>query len=330
MSPNDASGEPVAAPTTTPQLSVQLPSFASDDPGNWQPVLDLARAADAGGIDRVVVSDHVVFGENLEAYGHAELGGIAGGRQPTGPDGHWLEPLTVLTAVAALTSRIRLMTGILQAALRRPIVLAKTAATLDVLSGGRLDLGVGVGWQREEFEAAGLDFDGRGRLLDHTLEVCRAAWRDPRISISSPELTVDGIHAMPKPRQPGGVPVWVSGTVNPHVVKRLARFGRGWIPWGPAAADVATGIAEMRHALADAGHDPTGLQVTGHLRAARDADGHPDLAATMDGVPALVEAGVTDVRLGLRPPKDAGLDTITEWFAEIVAAFRAAAGGGLR
>ena len=71
-----------------------------------------------------------------------------------------------------MTERVRLATGILLAALRRPVVLAKTAATLDVLSGGRLDLGVGVGWQREEYEAAGLDFDRRGRLLDDTLEVC--------------------------------------------------------------------------------------------------------------------------------------------------------------
>ena len=75
-----------------------------------------------------------------------------------------------------MTERIRLGTNILIAALRRPVVLAKEPATLDVLSGGRLDLGVGVGWQREEYEAAGLAFEGRGRLLDHTLEVCRALW----------------------------------------------------------------------------------------------------------------------------------------------------------
>ena len=108
------------------------------------------------------MSDHVVFGERLEEYGRPEIGGQAGGKQPTGPDGHWLEPLTTLSVLAGMTSRIRLGTNILVAALRRPAVLAKSTATLDVLSGGRLDLGVGVGWQREEYEAAGLDFDGRG------------------------------------------------------------------------------------------------------------------------------------------------------------------------
>src|SRR5207249_1852570 len=83
---------------------------------------------------------------------------LEGRRQPTGPDGHWLEPLTVLTAVAAQTTRVRLGTYILLAALRRPVILAKQLATLDVISRGRVDLGVGIGWQREEYEAAGLDF----------------------------------------------------------------------------------------------------------------------------------------------------------------------------
>ena len=123
-----------------------------------------------------MVSDHVVFGEDLGAYGDPAVGGTTGGRQPTGPDGEWLEPLTVLSFVAARTSQIRLGTNILLAALRRPVVLAKTLATLDVLSGGRVDLGVGVGWQREEYDAAGLDFDERGRLLDDTLETCRSLW----------------------------------------------------------------------------------------------------------------------------------------------------------
>src|SRR5437899_9221268 len=153
----------------------------------------------------------------MDAYSRPEVGGQEGGRQPTGPDGHWLEPLTVLTALSSVTSRVRLATGILLAGLRRPVVLAKTAATIDVLSGGRLDLGVGVGWQREEYEAAGLDFEDRGRLLDHTLEVCQTLWREPRAAYDSPELQFEATHMMPKPLQPGGVPIWVSGRINPRV-----------------------------------------------------------------------------------------------------------------
>src|ERR1019366_406471 len=153
----------------SPQLSVMLINFSASDPGSWQPLLDGARAADEAGVDRLAVSDHVVFGENLEAYGDARVGGIEGGRQPTGPDGMWLEPLTLLSVVAGGTSHARLATGILQAALRRPAVLAKAAATLDVLSGGRLDLGVGVGWQREEFTDPGQPFVGRTARLDDTV-----------------------------------------------------------------------------------------------------------------------------------------------------------------
>jgi len=131
---------------TPPQLSIALRTYSAEDPGTWQPVLDRARAADAAGIDRVLVSDHVVLGEHLDAYGRPESGGVVGGKQPTGPDGYWLEALTTLSVVCGMTSRVRLGTNILIAALRRPVVLAKSAATLDVLWGGRLDLGVGIGW----------------------------------------------------------------------------------------------------------------------------------------------------------------------------------------
>ena len=218
--------------TRKPELSLYLGTFTDAPQHDWRATLDLARAMDEAGVDRLVVSDHVVFGENLDAYADPSIGGQAGGRQPTGPDGSWLEPLTVLTAIAATTARIRLGTAILLAALRRPAVLAKQLATLDVLSEGRVDLGVGVGWQREEYEAVGLSFEDRGRLLDHTLEVCQTLWTQQRASYQSAELTFDGIHQMPKPVQPGGVPLWISGTVNNAVARRIARFGSGWIPWG--------------------------------------------------------------------------------------------------
>ena len=161
-----------------PQLSLHLINLAPEGhTAGWGHLLALARACDAAGIDRVNVSDHVVFGEALEEYAKPEVGGREGGKQPTGPDGHWLEPLTTLAVIAGQTSRVRLGTQILLAALRRPVILAKSAATLDVLSGGRLDLGVGVGWQKAEYEAAGLAFERRGKLLDHTLEVVQTLWR---------------------------------------------------------------------------------------------------------------------------------------------------------
>lgn len=310
----------MTADTALPQLSMGLTTFAAEAPADWDWLLDHARLYDRVGVDRLVVSDHVAFGERLEEYGRPEVGGVSGGRQPTGPDGHWLEPMTVLSAVCGATTRVRLGTNILQAALRRPAVLAKSAATLDVLSKGRLDLGVGVGWQREEYEAAGLDFEGRGKLLDHTLAVCRTLWREQRADFADDRLRFAAVHQMPKPVQPGGVPVWVSGTVNRAVARRLARFGSGWIPWGPAAADIREGIAQMRRAVAEFGREDWDIQVVGTIPVRRDEEGRVDHKATFAAVPGIVEAGVTDVRVPWKVAADSG--QAEDELAAFVAAFR--------
>ncbi|MCA9509587.1 MAG: TIGR03619 family F420-dependent LLM class oxidoreductase [Myxococcota bacterium] len=311
----------------TPALSMHLGNFAATDPGvgGFQPLLDRARLLDECGIDRLIVSDHVVYGEDLEAYGNPAVGGIAGGRQPTDSDGLWLEPLTTLAVVAGVTKRARLQTGILIAALRRPVVLAKVASTLDVLSCGRLDLGVGVGWQREEYEAAGLGFEGRGRLLDHTLEVCQLLWREPRAAYAAPELAFEKIHMMPKPVQPGGVPIWVSGRLNKMVLRRIARFGSGWIPWGDDAIEPAKGLALVREALAEAGRDATGFQTTLTLRIHKDASKRVDVARTLEPVAALAAQGITDFQLTQLPvPGDEG--AARDLLGEVVERFRKAVG----
>ena len=306
------------------QLSIVLRTFAAQDPGSWAHVIRQAETLDRAGVDRLAVSDHVVFGEDLDAYGRPEIGGQAGGTQPTGPDGHWLEPITLLSLLAGRTSRIRLATNVLIAALRRPVVLAKTAATLDVLSGGRLDLGVGVGWQREEYEAAGVEFDGRGQALDDTLAICHALWSQTRAEFTSPRLRFERIHMMPKPLQAGGVPIWVSGSVNPRVARRLARYGARWIPWLGPAADLGVEVARMRDALHRAGGEPARLQVVGLLPAQSNHGGGLDIAGTVAGVPALVASGATDVRLSLRGPDDPvqHFDQVSA----VVAEFRAVAG----
>ena len=308
--------------TERPKLSLYLRTFSNRPNQDWGPTLDAARAMDAAGVDRVVVSDHVVFGENLDAYADPSAGGTTGGRQPTGPDGNWLEPLILLTAVAATTTDIRLGTSVLLAALRRPAVLAKQLATMDVLSGGRVDLGVGIGWQREEYDATGLRFERRGRLLDHTLEVCQILWTQQRAAYSSPELTFDGIHQMPKPVQPGGIPIWVSGTVNPAVARRLSRFGNRWIPWGPAIGDLQGAIPAMKQAIAESGGDPSELQVQGSAMLVKGSDGTIDVAASVAAVPQLVADGANDIRFSGSLPADP--DQARELLADLVGAFRKA------
>lgn len=306
-----------------PTLSLQLISFSAADEPDWTTLIEQAVGADEAGVDRLIVSDHIAFGTAMDAYGDPKLGGTEGGRQPTGPDGHWLEPLTLLSVIAGRTRHVRLQTGILLAALRRPAVLAKTAATLDVLSDGRLDLGVGVGWQREEYEVAGLDFDARGRLLDHTLEVCQALWTQQAAGYESDELTFADIHAMPKPAQPGGVPIWVSGRINAPVLRRLARFGAGWIPWGADAIDPVPGIGRIREALATAGRADR-VDVQGSLPVVRSDDGNVDLHRTMAGVAPLVDAGITDFKAFVR--LTGGHDETVDQLTPLVQAFRSAVG----
>lgn len=306
-----------------PRLSIALPtvSDARDGYPTARRVLDVAVLLDESGVDRVVVPDHVAFGESLDDYGNPRLGGIEGGVQPTGPDGIWLEPLVTLSAVAAVTSHVRLGTVVLQAALRRPVVLAKMAATLDVISGGRLDLGVGVGWQQAEYDAAGLRFDQRGRLLDHTLSVCTELWRNRVASYSDNHLTFAGLHQMPKPLQPGGVPLWISGSFRPAVVERVARFGTGWIPWGPAAEQILDTMPRMRDALAGFGRDPATVRVMARLRVRRTQTGAIDAGATFAPVEEMAGAGVTDFRLRLSVPDHR--DQARDLFDTVVQCFRA-------
>jgi probable F420-dependent oxidoreductase len=306
------------------QLSMGIPTFSAEAPATWAHLTDWAQLLEGCGFDRLLVSEHIAFGMNMDAYANPKAGGTEGGRQPTGPDGHWLEPLTVLTYLAARTESIRLGTNILLAALRPAAVLAKTLATMDVLSGGRIDLGVGVGWQREEYDAAGVDFAKRGASLDQTLEVCQRLWRENEVSYASPELNFDRIHQMPKPSQSGGVPVWVSGTVNRAVARRLARFGKGWIPWGPDARDIAAGIGRMRAAVERAGGDPHGFGVTGTLRVKAGADGGPDLAVVAASAASQAAAGVTDLRMTYWPLPEANRERD---ITALVGAVRDATGG---
>lgn len=309
-----------------PELSVFAFILSPTPRDSWEPVFEFVRAADRAGVDRAVMTgEHVVFGENLEAYSDPSNGGRTGGKQLTDPDGYYLDPFIAAATMFATTRTIRLATNVILAPLRRPIVLAKTTTSLDVLSGGRLDLGVGVGWQKEEYIAAGVPFEKRGRLLDHALEVCELLWTERRASYSSPELEFQNIHMMPKPVTPGGVPVWISGNLKPPVVRRLARFGKGWLPWSEAGQDNAVLVEEiklMRELVSKEGRDPSDIQVSGMMPVVYDNAGKPLIGPTMEAVPALVDAGVTEFRI--RFPWSEAPAAAEAAMREWVAAFREA------
>lgn len=266
-------------------LSIGVPNFGGWAGGDWSALVDVARLAEDAGIDRIVVVDHVVMGHHTDAY--------AWGRFPVPPEAPWLEPLTVLTAMATVTSRIRLSTGILIAPLRPAALLAKQVATLDALSGGRVDLGVGVGWQKEEYDAQGLPFADRGLLLEETVAACRALWTDLPASYEGKTVSFTETFCSPQPAQPR-LPVWFGGSLSDRMLRRVVALGDGWIPiMGATADDVRDGAARIAAA--------TGRRIDVQSRASTvvGADGKPDAAATIAGVPDLVAAGVTDVTVNL-------------------------------
>jgi probable F420-dependent oxidoreductase len=267
------------------ELSVGVPNFGGWAGGDWRALLDVARAAEDAGVDRLVVSDHVVMGPDTSAY--------KWGRFPTAPDGPWLEPLTCLTGMAAVTNRVRLGTGILIAPLRPAPVLAKSVATLDVLSGGRVDLGVGVGWQAAEYAALGLDFGDRGRLLEESVGAMRELWTALPASYDSKSVSFTDVYCAPQPAQ-ARLPVWFSGTLNERNFRRVVELGDGWIPiMGATLDDIRDGAARLRAAVGRP------LDIQAPAKPVRPGDGMADPSATMEAVPQLLAAGVTNVNVNI-------------------------------
>jgi len=167
------------------------------------------------------------------------------------------EPLTLLTAIAAQTSRITVGTAVLLPALRHPVAMAHQVATLDRISEGRLVLGVGVAADtpaiRAEFAAAGVPFERRvGRLNDH-LALCRALWSGAEITHHGEFYSVDGITIGPSPHTPGGPPLWMAGSIR-AAQRRVGTRYDGWMPIGPSHS-YAEGLANVRGAATEAGRD---------------------------------------------------------------------------
>jgi probable F420-dependent oxidoreductase len=207
----------------------------------------------------------------------------------------------MMTAAAAVTQRLRVATGILIAPLRPAALLAKQAATLDQLSGGRLDLGVGVGWQREEYEAQGQDFDSRWQQLDDQLTALQTLWREAPATVHTDTVAIERLYSRPFPVQDGGVPLWFGVAPTPRQAERVARFGRGWIPIRTRPSFIRDGVAVFREAFEKAGRDPAELQVRAHAYIDYRADGKADLQTTLDSVGPIVEAGATVVEFEVQP-----------------------------
>jgi probable F420-dependent oxidoreductase len=273
--------------TLLPRLTLGLPIAGQITGDDHRGLVEIAQLADGLGVDALTTSDHVVMGEELDQY--------RWGRFPFDKGVPWIEPLTLLSAIAGATADIRLVTGVLIAPLRPPALLAKTVATLDQLSRGRLDLGVGTGWQSAEYDALGLDFARRAQMLDDTIAACRALWGPSPTTFASETISFESIWCDPKPYRQGGPPVFFSGPLTARNVKRIVTWGDGWVPIMGASIDEARrGIEVLRAALADVGRDPHSLLVRMPVPPTRDDRGALDLGTMTATAGEMRTIGITD------------------------------------
>jgi probable F420-dependent oxidoreductase len=232
------------------KLSVEFPSVAyREGPGA---VARMARAIEQIGYDHIDVFDHVVMGYPI-------AGRPPGPYTPTMPI---LEALMTLSYVAAVTTRVTLGTEVLVLPQRHPTLVAKQVSTLDTLSGGRVRLGVGVGWQQSEYEALGEEFTTRGARMDEAITLLRAWWSEPQVDAAGPHYPVTAMAMEPKPPQARRLPIRIGGMSAP-AYRRVGRLGDGWLASRVTdAASAHTAFEAIRRHAEAAGRDPAtiGLQ----------------------------------------------------------------------
>ena len=256
------------------QLGVVFPQTEiGADPG---PVRDYALAAEAAGYEHLVVYDHVLGADRDRP------GGFTG---PYDQDTLFHEPMVLFGYLAAITQRLELVTGILILPQRQTALVAKQAAEIDVLSGGRLRLGVGVGWNAVEYEALGENFRNRGRRVEEQIALLRALWAEPSVSFEGLHHSVvrAGIKPLPTKRS---IPIWMGGMSDP-VIERVGRLADGWFPQYRQPSELAPGLERVHAAAEAAGRSPSDVGVEGRVV----LGGDPDEAAALAN--EWVEAGVT-------------------------------------
>ena len=251
--------------------------------GDLMKALELIRIAEAKGLDMVSVTDHVVMGKHIENYPYGPF--------PMPLEFPWYEPIALLSAAAALTSRIRLTTGIIIGPLRSAALLAKQIATLDTLSHGRFDLGIGVGWQKDEYIASGLPFEGRFNTMIEQVQAMKALWRDVPARFRGGKLNFEDIYCLPQPKS---MHIMFGVAPSDLNIARIAEHGDGWIPMEQRPEKLAPIIEKLRAAFKARGRDPKTLEVRAVPKPVFKDDA-PDFDATAEAVPALLKAGATQL-----------------------------------
>jgi probable F420-dependent oxidoreductase len=245
-----------------------------------------ARAAEERGFHSVWVGEHVVlFDRYAKEYPYAESGEF-----PVSGEAGMTEPFTTLAWLAGQTSTIRLGTGVTLVPQRNPLYTAKEVANLDWLSGGRFDFGIGVGWQREEFEALDVPWEHRGARCDEYIELMRRLWIDPESSHQGRFWTLEPARAFPKPVQSPHPPIHVGGEGD-AAIARVVRLGADWLPFNVSPAILTERRARLAEQL-----DGTGRRIEEvHITVSPNRD-----SARANLAPAFAEAGADQLLVHLR------------------------------
>ena len=221
-------------------------------------VSDLVELLEECGVESVWTVEHVVVAEDYEPrYPYSPDGRMpSGGGEIAMPD-----PLEWLAFAAARTQTLRLGTSVVVASQHSAAILAKRVATLDALSRGRVLLGVGLGWQKEEYEAIGVPYRARGRRLDETIEAMRALWGPGPSTYRGRHVSFERVHCDPKPFRPEGVPIVIGGS-SEVAARRAGRLGDGFYPYVISAEDLAKRLELIRATAREAGRDPGRIELT--------------------------------------------------------------------
>ena len=258
--------------------------FGITIPNNWgvedpQQVLDMGPRAEELGFDSLWVMDHLFNVAHVRSRIY---------------DKPYYHPMSVLSYLAATTKRAMLGTSVLVLPYHNPVELAKYAATLDQISGGRLTLGVGAGATTEEFELLGIPLRSRGTLTDESIAIMKELWTSARPSFKSSRWNIEETIFTPKPKQTPHIPFWIGGS-SPAALRRAARDGDGWHPSGISPEDFSLGAREIKEQAAAAGRDPASLTMSVRV----DVNPSSDLGQLAATLAAYETAGVEHVVLAI-------------------------------
>ncbi|MFI5507573.1 LLM class F420-dependent oxidoreductase [Mycobacterium sp. NPDC051804] len=250
----------------------------------------VASGAERAGFATLWSGEHVVMVDrSTSRYPYSDDGQIA---IPSTAD--WIDPLIGLSFAAAATSSIRIATGVLLLPEHNPVVVAKQAATLDSLSAGRLTLGVGIGWSREEFDALGVPFERRGARTKEYVAAMRTLWRDDIASFDGEFVAFESVRVNPKPANGASIPIVLGGNSD-AALRRVAAWGDGWYGFNLAGvAEAAERIAYLGDQCAELGRNRSELRVTVALRELQ-----------IDDAAALADLGVDELVIVDGPPDHA-------------------------